>query len=530
MSFMHAFAKSRAAPALREAQLARAYRRTPAVRHILRAPQVQAKLKIGAVNDPAEREADRVADQVMRTPDAALAATADAPAGTVQRACAECESEVQRKADDATLQRDTGDDDIKEQLVQAYLRTAGTVQRKAESPEDDEMIRTKPAAEAEPGAALESRVGALNGGSPLPGFVRRYMEPRFGHDFADVRVHADANAAETARLANARAFTIGRNLVFGAGEYAPRSDKGRSLIAHELTHVVQQNSTGPSLQRTIEIDGQPLTLTPGILKTVSDLSPAMKEFIEKMHNSGNPPVYSFKNNDQFMDEIFIRAKAIKGMERVHEGCCGYYSNTDPPYLDKTYWDHVGTGVYFTMKSPLPAGKQPSDAIDAIFASGAKTRLECLSMMIAVEYYALLNGLKADKFNKMFAGGITISDASLPAQSLVSGFINRFEIKTVGSKSDLLAGDWVYFKNFKDYTTRVPGGLWQGENTIYIGNSKFHGFGVTPKTESEMNKELVTRYNDDGTPKLSKTEADLLADGGGMHLNTVIRPVMSHMHP
>jgi hypothetical protein len=68
------------------------------------------------------------------------------------------------------------------------------------------------------------------------------MEERFGHDFSRVRVHTDAEAAESAQILNARAYTVGRDVVFAAGEYAPHDDLGRRLLAHELTHVVQQSS------------------------------------------------------------------------------------------------------------------------------------------------------------------------------------------------------------------------------------------------------------------------------------------------
>ena len=77
-------------------------------------------------------------------------------------------------------------------------------------------------------------------GQPLDTATRAYMEPRFGHDFSGVRVHADAHAAESARAVHAHAYTVGRDVVFGAGQFAPRTSAGRELLAHELTHVVQQ--------------------------------------------------------------------------------------------------------------------------------------------------------------------------------------------------------------------------------------------------------------------------------------------------
>src|SRR6266568_6653157 len=77
-------------------------------------------------------------------------------------------------------------------------------------------------------------------GRPLDTGTRAFMEPRFGHDFSHVRVHTDARAAESARAVNALAYTVGRNVVFGEGQYAPHSSPGGRLIAHELAHVIQQ--------------------------------------------------------------------------------------------------------------------------------------------------------------------------------------------------------------------------------------------------------------------------------------------------
>lgn len=79
-------------------------------------------------------------------------------------------------------------------------------------------------------------------GSPLDARTRADMEPRFGHDFSRVRVHDDAQASESARAVNAHAYTVGRDIVFQTGLYAPSGRQGRELLAHELAHVVQQNS------------------------------------------------------------------------------------------------------------------------------------------------------------------------------------------------------------------------------------------------------------------------------------------------
>ena len=90
-------------------------------------------------------------------------------------------------------------------------------------------------------------------GQPLPSSTRQSMEARFGHDFSQVRIHSDGKAAESAQAVNARAFTVGRDVVFGTGQYAPKTSTGQRLIAHELTHVIQQSAipSGNMIQREL---------------------------------------------------------------------------------------------------------------------------------------------------------------------------------------------------------------------------------------------------------------------------------------
>ncbi|MFT3718298.1 DUF4157 domain-containing protein [Pseudorhodoferax sp.] len=99
-----------------------------------------------------------------------------------------------------------------------------------------------PAADA--GAAVQATLAGA--GAPLDAATRGRMEHRFGHDFGRVRVHADGAAAASAEAVRARAYTVGAHVVFGAGQYAPASDAGRRLLAHELAHVVQQGAAAPA--------------------------------------------------------------------------------------------------------------------------------------------------------------------------------------------------------------------------------------------------------------------------------------------
>ena len=193
---------------------------------------IQAKLTVGAPGDRYEQEADRVADQVMRM-SADNAATLSAPP-QIQRLCAGCEEELQRQV---------------------------------EEEEEEEMLQTKPQAGA-PNRAVTSDVSAQvhslhGGGQALPKSTRAFFEPRFGHDFSQVRVHADQRAASSAQALNARAYTSGRDIAFAAGQYTPDTTYGKHLLAHELTHVVQQSGGSgglPRVQRRIG-DGHDLTAT-----------------------------------------------------------------------------------------------------------------------------------------------------------------------------------------------------------------------------------------------------------------------------
>ncbi|UVT17919.1 MAG: DUF4157 domain-containing protein [Nitrospira sp.] len=97
-------------------------------------------------------------------------------------------------------------------------------------------------AEPPPGDISPSIENVLrSGGQPLDFTTRRFFEPRFGLDLNHVRIHTDSIAGQSARSINARAYTLGRNIVFGRGEYKPESESGKQLIAHELVHTVQQN-------------------------------------------------------------------------------------------------------------------------------------------------------------------------------------------------------------------------------------------------------------------------------------------------
>lgn len=132
--------------------------------------------------------------------------------------------------------------------IPLYLQPANlrSLQRQPieEAEEEDQQLQTK---SNRPGAGKASQyvtdyVNSVPGsGQPLPSPTKSFFESRFGQSFSNVRIHSDTKSAETAKSIQARAYTSGRNIVFGAGEYSPDTSSGKKLLAHELTHVIQQS-------------------------------------------------------------------------------------------------------------------------------------------------------------------------------------------------------------------------------------------------------------------------------------------------
>ena len=196
-----------------------------AMQMMLRPGVVQARLTVNTPGDKYEQEADRVADQVMRMTNAAAG---DPP--HIQRACTSCNREL----DSQTLQRTCAS--CSEELE------SGSIQRVCAGCEEELQRKDRGGAQ-DLAADVESQLQALQGGGEqLPPQVREFFEPRFGQDFSNVRVHTSDAAAESATSVNALAYTIRNHIVFAAGQYSPHITAGRRLIAHELTHVVQQGT------------------------------------------------------------------------------------------------------------------------------------------------------------------------------------------------------------------------------------------------------------------------------------------------
>ncbi|MFN8377630.1 MAG: DUF4157 domain-containing protein [Anaerolineae bacterium] len=208
----------------------------------------QAKLTVGAADDAYEQEADRVASEVMTM-------QSPAPAAGVQREDeggeVEDEEMVQGKRD-ADLQRDPVDE---EEI--AMKRAPEIVQRVGGAyGEEEDEVATKRLQRAVDGqdlmgsfdveGQLESQIQSQKGGGQsLDGGDKSFFESRFGQDFSDVKVHTGGESDAVNRSIGARAFTNGSDVFMRGGEYSPGSSASRELLAHELTHVVQQTGSKP---------------------------------------------------------------------------------------------------------------------------------------------------------------------------------------------------------------------------------------------------------------------------------------------
>lgn len=202
------------------------------------------QLTLSQPGDAHEREAESVADKVMRmaTPARGLSANSSVSntmcASAIHRRCAACD-----EAQEQAIARDAKAAAIETQ-VDRHEASAVTPQ-------------------VTPSVAADIR--ALQGkGSPLPPSTRAFFEARFEADFREVRVHTDTHAARTSSAINAKAFTVGRDIAFGNGQFSPNSYQGRHLLAHELTHVVQQTGQGPAraIQRAPDAQGPAAPETP----------------------------------------------------------------------------------------------------------------------------------------------------------------------------------------------------------------------------------------------------------------------------
>ncbi|CAN5484878.1 hypothetical protein BH09BAC6_BH09BAC6_01760 [soil metagenome] len=364
----------------------------------------QPKLSINQPNDVYEQEADHMADKVMRMADPSASQNSFfKPAiNSVQRKCAACDEEKSIQRKENTNSRGQANDSMG-----SYVNSLGS------------------------------------SGQLMPESSRKFFEPRFGHDFSNVRLHTDSVAAKSAQSINALAYTTGNNIVFNSGQYSPESESGKKLMAHELTHVVQQGgNAGATIQRKIEV---PAGTTLDTLEIESTKSGNVYTCASVVKTSLFYEIYTamlasprlFKPAGKTSEQVFQNLKknidarmGIVKFASLKKYTFGVGSNfkMNPKYYE---WND--------KKWSMKKGVNQKEALNDLNAHPEEYRIACEA---------------ATKLTMLGGGNSNLVDG--PSQDI----------------NDWVPGDWGYIENLNFHIKRTPG--LEGENIIYVGADKFWG--------------------------------------------------------
>jgi len=339
------------------------------IHQILHSTGAQAKLTIGQSNDKYEQEADRVADQVMAMPDPKL------------------QRKPEDEEDDGILQTKPLTDQI-----------TPLVQRQEETPEEEEPVQTRLNAGTAPEeiSAINSGIQSLRrGGRPMSGSERSFFEPRFGADFSGVCVHDNAKAAGVTQLINARAFALGKDVVFGSGQFNSESSQGKKLLAHELTHVLQQE--GGKKDSLISRQVQPTGQQKNAIRRVRR---KMKKAVTLLQNAG--PYLATAGQGELLDEMLTTFKQItakhigtidKNGRRMQLGTPLklFYTFPIPGQMSKPFEYHIYFD--FSLESRGPAAAYfhgPSDYMGFIVVKVPQVKTASIDALVKVLVHEALH--------------------------------------------------------------------------------------------------------------------------------------------
>ncbi|GEM_PF-1664425 len=226
-------------------------------------PAIQTKLRVNQPNDEYEKEADLVADRIVNSPET-FSSNIDSKPTEVQRQEEELEEEEETlQASEISIRRMEDEEQEESSAIQTKQfnfiqrennQTEGSAEEEEESLQTfniqrsislhhSDVIQMSGRGPPEPGIHFQNQLHqSTHGGQPLPETVNNDMSTRFGADFSEVRIHTDASAQHMSKHVNAHAFTYGNHLFFNSGKFEPDSRSGRTLLAHELTHTIQQGA------------------------------------------------------------------------------------------------------------------------------------------------------------------------------------------------------------------------------------------------------------------------------------------------
>ena len=361
---------------------------------------IQTKLTIGAPNDVYEKEADAMADKVVQRlaqpeviskKDQSVQAKPLSTSFTpfVQKKCAHCEEEekLQKEKEHKGKERIQ-----KKPIFESDVEPPDEdkkIQRKCAECEKEEKLQKKsnessPASPSNIESCLSSSKG---GGSTLPAATLEQMEGSFGADFSNVRIHNDSSAVQMSRDLNAQAFTHGSDIYFNSGKYDANSKGGKHLLAHELTHVVQQN--GSSLQ-TKPADETPYltTNTPTVQRAWYNFSIPFTDYEFDPSIEGVKTAASVTASTVKKGAVFVKDKVVEAAEWVYEKIKGLINSgidwltnkfNDIKNFASTVFDQIKntlSSVLGLITNPLSLIKSALNFMNADTISMAWNALKC----------------------------------------------------------------------------------------------------------------------------------------------------------
>jgi hypothetical protein len=503
----------------------------------------QMKLSVSQPNDPAEREADAVADSVFNDGPAQTRPSASAPAAEVATQPADekpvpaPEEEKRPEEEPVQLQAEGQNEELPEEEEEPP--EAAAVQREANGGAagggdgagaggGGEVVSAGEGAGGGPTvpASFDRNLGV---GSSLPTPSRAFFESRLGQDFGDVRVHTGPEAERSARSVGALAYTKGHDVVFGDGQYAPGTARGDRLLAHELSHVVQQQRSGKSrVSRMIRVGG--VDLNPAgvtaladdlVTSKLTDIVPGtvsealVRETVREMQASSG--TLEFADNDAVASNVRHRVLLSHYMrqsqgstpsrmgfsypDRRSDGTAGVGPKVND---DATaYWGPVQdpSGDYFFDLSPTGLA-DPYEALVKLFTEQTnphkRTLIHCDYLISVLQMRSYAENIGPPRFNALVAAGALSAPGEPSMRMKWNGFDDLLNVPsvrlhlqfpfvggmdvdvpvattaplqsvTVAGRGDLIVGDHVVFYNHESYDALIEGtgGIWRLENAIVI---------------------------------------------------------------
>ncbi|NEW84058.1 MAG: DUF4157 domain-containing protein [Mariniphaga sp.] len=245
------------------------------------APSLQTKLTVNKPGDKFEQEADKMADKVMRMPAPELPVKEEkvqkvaAPEEKIQKASLS-EEKVQKKEEEKVQKAALPEEKIQKK-EEEKIQKASMPEEKVQKKEEEKLQRAGGDGTSAVATATQSAIQSkTTGGQPLSSEARSYMEPRFNANFGNVRIHNDPESAGLSNQLSARAFTYQNHVFFSRDQYQPGTGEGKHLLAHELTHTIQQ---GHAIKRSPQVT---TTATPPPIQRLG-IQDALDYFADKAY-------------------------------------------------------------------------------------------------------------------------------------------------------------------------------------------------------------------------------------------------------